>query len=397
MLLALSAIWGASFMFIKVGVRELDPITLVWARLTCGALTLAPVVVLTHGVRATLETTRREWLPLVVTGLLNSSIPFWSLSWAETRIDSGLAAVIQAAAPLFTAVLALRFAAQERVTGSRLLGVVIGFAGVALLVGVQPRGEVLAALGVVFSALCYAIAALYTARTLAHVSPLVTALGAITAAALSSLPLALFRLPSAVPELKVTGSVLALGVGGTGIAYVLYYALLAGAGASRSILVTYLVPALALGYGALILDEPVTAAALGGLALILAGVALGTGTVRLRRRYARGVIGRELLDEHVARFNAGVRTGEWAPMLELFTDDAELVFEDVPVGPFAGRDAIAAAYREQPPDDTIEVHTVEERGHELVVPFAWSRGGTGRLTLTREGDRIARLVVAFDS
>jgi ketosteroid isomerase-like protein len=100
--------------------------------------------------------------------------------------------------------------------------------------------------------------------------------------------------------------------------------------------------------------------------------------------------------DHVERFNAGVRTGDWAPLLELFTDDAELVFEGVPVGPFSGRDAIAAAYREQPPDDTIEVLDTQELGTEVVVPFAWSRGGSGRMTLTREGDRIARLVVAFD-
>jgi steroid Delta-isomerase len=103
-----------------------------------------------------------------------------------------------------------------------------------------------------------------------------------------------------------------------------------------------------------------------------------------------------LLDDHVERFNAGVRTGDWAPLLELFTDDAELVFEGAPAGPFAGREAIAAAYRDQPPDDTIRVLASEERGADLVVPFAWSRGGTGRMTLTREGDRIARLVVAFD-
>jgi drug/metabolite transporter (DMT)-like permease len=282
MLLALSAIWGASFMFIKVGVRELDPIALVWVRLTLGALTLAPVVLVRSGVRPTARALRVNLVPLVVTGLLNSSIPFWFLTWAETRIDSGLAAVIQAAAPLFTALLALRFAAGERVGGWRLVGLVVGFAGVALLVGAQPRGEVLAALAVVFTALCYAVAALYTARTLAHVSPLVTALGAVTVGSLSTLPLALFHLPDGLPGPEVTAAMLALGVGGTGVAYVLYYGLLAGAGASRSILVTYLVPALALGYGAIFLDEPVTAAALGGLALILAGVALGTGAVRPR-------------------------------------------------------------------------------------------------------------------
>jgi drug/metabolite transporter (DMT)-like permease len=283
MLLSLSAIWGASFMFIKVGVRELEPITLVALRLSLGALSLAPVVLFVLGREGLRELGGAAW-PLAVTGLLNSAIPIWSLSWAETRIDSGLAAVIQASAPLFTALLALRFSHSERVTGSRLLGLLVGFAGVMLLVGARPQGEVLAGLAVVGSALCYAVAALYAARRLAHLSPLVTSLGALTAASLATLPLGLAQLPSEVPGWKVVGSVLALGIGGTGVAYILYYALLAGAGASRSILVTYLVPALALGYGAVLLGEPVTAVALGGLALILAGVALGSGTrLRLRR------------------------------------------------------------------------------------------------------------------
>ena len=286
MLLALSAIWGASFMFIKVGVRELDPITLVGLRLSLGALTLAPIVMLVVG-RAALAQLRAAAWPLALTGLVNSAIPIWSLSWAEMRIDSGLAAVIQASAPLFTALLALGFVRTERVRGARLAGLVIGFGGVVMLVGVQPRGDAVAGLAVVGSAFCYATAALYAARRLAHVSPLVTSLGALTAASLVTLPPGLARLPSSWPDWTVVGSVLALGIGGTGLAYILYYGLLAGAGASRSILVTYLVPALALGYGAVLLGEPVTLVAVGGLALILGGVALGTGALPALRR-ARG-------------------------------------------------------------------------------------------------------------
>jgi drug/metabolite transporter (DMT)-like permease len=223
-----------------------------------------------------------------VIGLLNSAIPFWSLSWAETRIDSGLAAVIQASAPLFTAVLAVRFSRTERVTGARLAGLLVGFVGVVLLVGARPGGEVVAALAVVFSALCYAAAALYAGRRVEHVSPLVTSVGALTTASLATLPLGLARLPDSVPDWKVLGSVLALGIGGTGVAYLLYYGLIAGAGASRSILVTYLVPALALGYGAVLLGEEVSAVAVLGLALVLGGVALGTGAVLSRRRPRRG-------------------------------------------------------------------------------------------------------------
>ncbi len=284
MLLALAGLWGASFMFIKIGVRELEPTTLICLRLAIGAITLAPVALATLGARTLVRATRDAWRPLVVIGLINSAIPITTLAWAEKRLDSGLAAVIQASAPLFTAVLALRFARHDRVTGARLAGLIVGFGGVALLVGAQPSGDILSALAVTFSALCYAAAAIYSAQALGRVPPLVSAVAALTAAALALLPFALVQLPSHFPGWEVTASLLALGVGGTGVAYVLYYALLTGAGASRSILITYLVPAIALGYGVLLLGEPLTLAAVGGLALVLTGVALGSGVVRPARR-----------------------------------------------------------------------------------------------------------------
>jgi drug/metabolite transporter (DMT)-like permease len=283
MLLALAGLWGASFMFIKICVRELAPTTLVCLRLGIGAVALAPFAVARLGVPRFVRETRSSLGPLVVVGLVNSSIPITSISWAEKRLDSGLTAVIQASAPLFTALLALRFSRSEVVTGGRLVGLLVGFGGVALLVGAQPSGDIVAALAVTFAALCYAIAALYSARTLAGVPPLVTTVVALAAAALSLLPFALAQLPAAFPSWEVVGSLLALSIGGTSVGYVLYYALLSGAGASRSILITYLVPAIALAYGVLLLGEPLTVAAVVGLALVLAGVALGTGVVRVTR------------------------------------------------------------------------------------------------------------------
>ena len=284
MLLALAAIWGASFMLIKICVRELAPSTLVCLRLGLGALALAPLALVRLGGRRFLREARTALPRLVLVGLVNSAIPIVSLSWAETRIDSGLAAVIQASAPLFTALLAMRFAHRERVGGSRLTGLLVGFGGVALLVGVQPSGDVLAALAVTFSAFCYAVAALYTARAVPQVAPLVTATVALSAASLALLPLALVQLPARFPSWGVTGALLGLSVGGTSVGYLLYYGLLAGAGASRSILITYLVPALALGYGVLLLGEPLTVAAVAGLALVLVGVAFGTSVLPLTRR-----------------------------------------------------------------------------------------------------------------
>ncbi len=277
MLLALSAIWGSSFMFIKVGVRELSPATLIWLRVGLAAAALAPLAA-----RFRTEL-RRAWRPLVVVGALNSAAPFWLLSWGETRIDSGLTAILQAAAPIFTAVLALLFVREERSVGLRLVGLLVGFVGVALLVGVQPRGNVLAALAVVGAGLCYAGGILLAGRLLGGVPPLAVAFGTMAAATLLTTPAGAAQLPGHLPGWKAIGSVAALGLGGSAVAYLLYFRIIAGAGASRAILVTYLVPPMAVLYGAVFLNEPVRASALGGLALILGGVALGTGSLTWRR------------------------------------------------------------------------------------------------------------------
>jgi drug/metabolite transporter (DMT)-like permease len=284
MLLALAAIWGSSFMFIKVAVEELTPGVVVWGRVLVATLALVPAIPFAIGWGRLGSELRRHAFPLFVLALFNASIPFWLLAWSEQRLDSGLAAVLQASTPLFTALVALGFSRSDRVTGGRLVGVVIGFFGVVLLVGAQPSGDVLSALAVLLTALCYAASALYAGTRLASAPPFVTSFGTLLVATLTMSPLGLAQLPDQVPGWKATGSVIALGAVGLAVAYLLYFGLIAGAGANYAVLVTYLVPALALGYGAIFLDEPITASALGGLALILAGVALGTGTLRLPRR-----------------------------------------------------------------------------------------------------------------
>jgi drug/metabolite transporter (DMT)-like permease len=277
MLLALSAIWGSSFLFIKVGVRELTPATLVLGRVGLGALALAPLALGSASMRDTL---RRRWRDVTVVGLLNTAVPFWLLSWGETRLDSGLAAIIQASAPIFSVLFAALFFHSERSTGLRLVGVLVGFVGVALLVGVQPSGDVLAALAVVLTAACYALGILYMGARLGDEPPLAVAFGNALVATIAVAPWGLAQAPGHVPGWKVLGSVAALGVLGSALAYILYFAIAAGAGGSRAILITYLVPPVAVFYGAVFLDEPVKASALGGLALILGGVALGTGVAR---------------------------------------------------------------------------------------------------------------------
>jgi drug/metabolite transporter (DMT)-like permease len=284
MLVVLAAIWGSSFMFIKVAVRELTPGEVVFGRVLIGALALLPAVPFTVGWRRLGSELRRHAPALILVGTFTASLPFWLLAWSEKRLDSGLAGVIQASTPLFVALGAFAFSRADRVTGARLAGVLIGFLGVVLLVGAQPSGDVLSALAVVGCAACYAGAALYAGVRLRGVPPIVIAFGTLSVATLTTLPLGLTELPGQVPSWKAIGSVIALGALGLSVAYVLYFGLIAGAGASYAVLVTYLVPALALGYGAIFLDESVTATAVGGLLLILAGVTLGTGAVRMVRR-----------------------------------------------------------------------------------------------------------------
>jgi len=283
MLATVAFLWGASFLFIKVAVRELDPATLILGRVGLGALTLTAIVPFMVGGRRTVGEIRRNAGWLVVVALVNIAVPFWLLSWGETRIDSGLASIIQGSVPIFNAVVAFGFFREVRVTGARLVGVGMGFVGVALLVGAQPGGKVLGAIAVVGMALCYAVGQLLAGRHLAAVPPPVVALATTGIAAIAALPLGVAEAPHHVPGWKVIGSVVALAVPGTAIAFLLFYAIIAGAGAAYASLVTYLVPPIALVYGAIFLGERFGAAALGGLALILGGVALGAGALRRLR------------------------------------------------------------------------------------------------------------------
>lgn len=392
MLLALAAIWGSSFMFIKVAVREVTPGEVVFFRVLTGTLALLPAVPFLGGWRSTWAGLRRDAGPLLLLGLFNAALPFWLLAWSEKRLDSGLAAVLQASMPLFTALFAYWFARSERVTGARLWGVVIGFMGVLLLVGVQPRGDVLSALAVLLTAMLYAGSSVYAGVRLRATPAIVTSLGALGFATLATLPLGLTQLPGHTPSWKAIGSIAALGAVGLSIAYLLFFTLIAAAGAPYAALVTYLVPALALMYGAVFLGEPVTASAVGGLLLILAGVALGTGVVGSRRM-------RDLLHDHVERFNAGVRTGDWEPMADGFTDDAEMELRGVPVGPFVGRDAIAAAYEQQPPDDELRLLEHRQVEGRIEARYAWlaePHVAAGEMILTPANGSIRKLVVTFD-
>ena len=286
LLAAVSLLWGASFLFIKVAVRELAPATLILGRLGLATIALAVVVPVLVGGRETVAEIRANARWLVVVGLVNVAIPFWLLSWGETRIASGLASIIQGSVPIFNALAAFVFFREVRVTGLRLIGVAIGFVGVALLVGAQPHGKVLGALAVCGMAVCYAVGQLLAGRHLVRTPPPVVALATTGVAALAAAPAGIIEAPHHMPGWKTIGSIVMLAVPLTALAFLLFYAIIAGAGAAYAALVTYLVPPIALAYGAIFLGERFGAPAFGALALILGCVVLGTGRLRLRRRRA---------------------------------------------------------------------------------------------------------------
>jgi drug/metabolite transporter (DMT)-like permease len=279
LLVVLSAIWGSSFLFIKLGVDELEPTVVALGRLFVGAAILVPIAASRGG----LGLLRPHFRTVATLGLLNNALPFWLFGFAETRISSGLAGVIQAAAPIFTVLLAIRLDPTQRATGTRLAGIGVGFVGVALLVGAQTGGQIVGALAVLAASLCYAASALIAGKRAGPIPPLHLAAGQLACGLVLMAPFGLLQLPDEAPPAKAVLAIVALGALGSAVAYVLYFALIARAGASRAILVTYLVPAFALVYGAVFLDEAVTASALAGLVLILAGTTLATGVARLRR------------------------------------------------------------------------------------------------------------------
>jgi drug/metabolite transporter (DMT)-like permease len=287
MLLTLAAVWGASYLFIKVAVDEIAPAPMMAVRTLLAAAVLLAYVVSRFGRTRAVRELRAAWRHFVVLGVLNAALPFWLIAWGEQHIDSGLAAVVQASVPIFNALLALRFLPHERLTLPRIAGLAIGIVGVGVVTGIHPEGGGLAiagALAVVLSSLAYASAGVYGQRAVTGTAGPVLAAGSMLVGGLILTPVALFQLPGEVPSLEAAGSVLALSLAGTALAQLILFRMLALHGSARLSLVTYLMPGFALVYGALILDEAITAATIGGLALILGGVALASGAIRLRRR-----------------------------------------------------------------------------------------------------------------
>ncbi|HSC49195.1 MAG TPA: DMT family transporter, partial [Gaiellaceae bacterium] len=214
-------------------------------------------------------------------------IPFTLIAWGEKYIDSGVAAIANATMPIFVVLLAIRFKPSETVRGLRLFGFLLGLVGVGVLAGVHPEGGwwgFAGTMAVVVASVSYAVGSLWGQRLIGRTSGLVLAASSMIGGLLVLLPFGLAQLPAEVPGWKETGSVIALAVIGTALAQIILYRVLRTDGAARVSLVTYLLPATALIYGVLLLGEPLTWEELAGMALILGGVALGSGAVRFPRR-----------------------------------------------------------------------------------------------------------------
>ena len=287
LLAIVAAIWGSSYMFIKVAVDEIEPTAMMFLRLVLALAVLVPVLFVAVGARRAVADMRGMGRGAFAVGLLNMALPFVLIAWGEKHIDSGIAAIANASVPIFVALLALRFNPQERVRGLRLAGVLVGFAGVGVLTGLHPEGgwwAIAGTLAVVAASLCYAGANHYVQHRFALTAPLILTTASCAAGALILLPFAVVQAPEETPSWEALASVAVLGILGTAVALLFFYRMLSSYGATRSSLVTYLLPPTALIYGTLILDEPITLNAILGLILILAGVALGSGLLRFPRR-----------------------------------------------------------------------------------------------------------------
>ncbi|MDB5886806.1 MAG: protein of unknown function transrane [Polaromonas sp.] len=283
----LAAIWGASFLFMRIGAVEFGALPTAAVRVAIAAAFLLPLVWL----RGLMPVLRKNWRRIFFIGLLNSGIPFACFSFALLSISTGLASILNATVPMFGALIAWAWL-KDKLTGWRIAGLVIGFAGVAMLAGDQagfkPAGSGVAPgwalLACLFACVCYGISASYTKRYLSGLPPLVTATGSQIGATLGLALPAAWLWPARMPSLPAWLALLVVGVVCTGIAYILFFRLIEHAGPPRALSVTFLVPVFAVMYGAIFLGESVTPWMAGCAAVIVCGTALSTGLLKPGRR-----------------------------------------------------------------------------------------------------------------
>ena len=287
--LALGFIWGSSYLFIKLAVDDFGTFTLVAGRLVVGAALLWTVVLLA---RQTLPRDPKMYGHLFVMGVINITIPFLLITWAEQSVESSLAAILTSPVPLFAIVLSAIFLADEPMRVNGVVGLIVGFIGVVIITsrglsgaGSSVTGEI-ALLGAAFS---YACGAVYSRRNVRGLAPMIPAVFQVTFAAIITGTIALlFEHPwTATPDAEAVFSILWLGILGSGLAYLAVFRLFAHWGATRTTLVAYLIPVVGITLGYLVLQEPVDARIVFGTALVIAGIGLVNSRFGRRRVFGR--------------------------------------------------------------------------------------------------------------
>ena len=286
-LLALAALWGASFLFMRMGAADFGAVALAAVRVGIASVVLLPIL-LSRGQMAQL---RQHWKPIFLVGVINSALPFLAFSYAALSITAGLSSIFNATTPLFGALAAWLWL-RDRLTGARVLGLVIGFAGVSWLAwsnvnqeaAFKPGGSGWAVVACLVAAALYGVSANFTKRYLGGAAPLAVATGSQISATLALAVPALLWWPQSAPSSTAWIAVLLLGVLCTGLAYILYFRLIANTGPANAIAVTFLIPAFAVLWGWMFLAEQITAAMVVGCAVILLGTSLTTGLLKLPER-----------------------------------------------------------------------------------------------------------------
>jgi hypothetical protein len=275
----LGALWGASFLFMRMGAAEFGPLVTAWLRVCIATLMLYPLMVW----QGHLSVFKAHWKMVLAFGVINSALPFALYAYAVMHISTGLSAILNATVPLFAALVAWLWLG-DRLNRWRIAGLFIGFVGVSLLANHQTSfhqdanpdasswGQYTAIAACLLATVCYAIAGSFNKKYMANLPALVSATGSQFGASLALTVPALLAVPSTMPSAQAWGSVLMLGVACTGIAYILFFRLVNRAGPAKALTVTFLIPVFALVYGVIFLDETVT------LIMVLLGIVVILGT-----------------------------------------------------------------------------------------------------------------------
>lgn len=279
----LSLLWGGSFLLIELGLRGFGPLTLVFLRMAL-AIPLMLFALRWMGLR--LPSDRRSWFHLTILGFLNIALPMALFFLAQTRIESGLASILNATTPMWSVVFAHYFIRDERATVAKTLGVLVGFGGIVVMIGPNALAglghDIFAQLACLFATACFAASAVYARRLGTSIAPVSIATGQIITASLMLAPLPLlFEAPfsAAAPSMTAVFAVVVMAVASTSIAYLLFFRLIARVGVGNSMLIALIMPAVAIALGVMVLGEQLHAEQLGGMALILAGILIIDGRV----------------------------------------------------------------------------------------------------------------------